>query len=517
MFKENVTIKRALVSVSDKTGLVELAQALKQHGVEIISTGGTAKALEQAGIGITPIEKVTGNPEAFGGRMKTISFPIESALLYRRNHAGDVEDATKLGIEPIDLVVCNLYPFEQVVAAQGSEDERRDQIDIGGPTMIRAAAKNFEFVGVCINPDQYEHLIHELTSLQGTLSYETRKSWAGEVFARTAQYDALIARTFQQENLTLPQFKQTLRYGENSHQSAALYQTNETGVANAKVLQGKELSYNNFLDADACWKSTCDALEADKSKVAVTVVKHLNPCGLALSSSPRQALELAWAGDPVSAFGSIIGCSQEVDESFAEFLQDKFIEVVMAPSFSAAAREIFARKKNLRLLICPLLAKISEQTWRSISGGLLVQDEDQLISEELHNVTQVKFPEALYGLAQFGIRAAKHLKSNAIALVQQTEKGEFQLVGAGMGQPNRLESLSRLAVPRAQDKGIDLNNVVLISDAFFPFADSIDVAHSHGIRFIVQPGGSIRDQEVIEACDKYGIAMAVTGKRHFRH
>lgn len=530
MLTNSKQIKRALLSVSDKSGIVEVAKRLQSLGVEIVSTGGTAKLLTSNDIKITPISDVTGNPEAFGGRMKSISFQVGSALLYRRGHDQDEADAKKLNINSIDLVICNLYPFDKVVEKNGDEDELIENIDIGGPTMIRAAAKNYESVTVLTDPSQYHYFFNEYDNTKA-LSFEFRRKMAIEAFKKTAQYDLMISnkltldfgdKTLSGVTLSEPQI---LRYGENPHQTAMFYKTNNTvgnSLADANVLQGKALSYNNLLDADAAWKACSDAFNSvdhmDK-KFAVSVVKHLNPCGLAVAHNINEALELAWKGDPVSAFGGIICFSHEVDEDIASWFDNKFVEIIIAPSFTQDALNVFGQKKNLRLLQTALNEADSKETViRSISGGILVQDEDTFIDREFQNVTDKSFNIAQQTLSRFGTQACKHLKSNAICLISETPSGAIWLSGAGMGQPNRLDALRYLTIPRFELKeGVRITESILISDAFFPFRDSIDEANEFNIKYIVQPGGSIRDEEVISACNEFGIAMAFTGKRHFRH
>lgn len=527
---DKLSIKRALFSVSNKDNIVELAKFLKNCGVEIISTGGTAKVLKDNGIDITPINEITGNPESFGGRMKTISFQIGSSLLYRRGHKTDEADAKQLSIEPIDLVVCNLYPFEEVAKKNVPEAELIENIDIGGPTMLRAAAKNFQGVAVLSHPDQYENFIAELKS-NGSLSLDKRKEWALAAFTMTAHYDNAIANkltlkfteTNDQKALSFKEIK-SLRYGENPHQTASLNiisNTNGPSIATANIIQGKPLSYNNLLDADAAWKICSDAFHSVEfqNKTCVAVIKHLNPCGLAVTPELHRSLELAWAGDPVSAFGGIVCFSQTVTEGIAHFFRDKFIEILIAPAFDKKALEILSSKKNLRLLQTNLKEQGQKETvYRSIAGGMLTQVEDFGDHHEFQIVTKNQFSKEKIELARFGIQAGKHLKSNAIALVNTAGENEYWLTGAGMGQPNRLDALRLLAVPRLQlKKEVDINESVLISDAFFPFRDSIDAANEMGVKYIIQPGGSIRDKEVIDACDEFGLAMAFTGKRHFRH
>ncbi|MGZ3656616.1 MAG: bifunctional phosphoribosylaminoimidazolecarboxamide formyltransferase/IMP cyclohydrolase [Bdellovibrionota bacterium] len=522
-----VKIKRALFSVSDKEGAIGFARFLASQGVEILGTGGTMKKLVEAGVKVTPMEKITGNPEAFGGRMKTISFPFASALLYRRDNPEDVATAKKMGVEPIDLVVCNLYPFAEARKRGAPDAELVEEIDVGGPTMIRAAAKNHAHVAVATDPSQYAKLMGEIES-QGGLTLDTRKRLAVAAFQLLAGYDSMVAaelasRYLGEENqyIALDRGKK-LRYGENPHQAATFYRDphfgGETSIASADILQGKQLSYNNLLDADAALRSASDAWHASgASRPAVSIVKHLNPCGLATGKTALEALELAWEGDPVSAFGGILCFTTPVTKECAEWLGDKFVELVVAPSIEGEALAVFAKKKNLRVLLCPPRPpKLKERMIRSVLGGVLVQEEDEGLDPEFKNVTKVAFPKEKLGLASFGVMAAKHLRSNAIALVREHKNGNYQLVGAGMGQPNRLDSIKALAGPRAKAKG-KLDDLVLISDAFFPFADGIEAAGELGVKFVVQPGGSIRDDEVIAAADRLGMAMVFTGLRHFRH
>lgn len=519
-------IRRALFSVSDKEGLIGFARFLEKRGVEILASGGTAKKLGESGIAVTPMEKITGNPEAFGGRMKTISFPFASALLYRRDNPDDVATAKKMGVEPIDLVVCNLYPFQEARKRGASEAELVEEIDVGGPTMIRAAAKNHASVAVATDPSQYADLMAEIEKNDGALTLATRKSLAVAAFRLLANYDGAIAaelssRFLEEEvyYLALDRGKK-LRYGENPHQKATFYRdpyfSGPHSIAAAEILQGKALSYNNLLDADAALRSMSDAFHIAE-KPTVAVVKHLNPCGLATGSSPVEALELAWAGDPVSAFGGILAFSHPFDKECAEWLGDKFVELIVAPAVGPDALAILAKKKNLRVLLCgPRPAKLQERMMRSVLGGVLIQEEDEGPDPDFVNVTKLAFPKEKIPLASFGVMANKHLRSNAIALVRQHKNGNFQLVGAGMGQPNRLDSIRILAGPRAAEKG-KLDDLVLVSDAFFPFADGLEAAAELGVKFVVQPGGSIRDDEVIDAADKAGIAMVFTNRRHFRH
>jgi phosphoribosylaminoimidazolecarboxamide formyltransferase/IMP cyclohydrolase len=521
-------IRTALLSVTDKTGLESLARGLHQRGVHIISTGGTGKMLKEWSIPFQDITEFTGHPEAFSGRMKTISFACASGLLFRRQDPSDELEAAQLGIKAIDLVVCNLYPFEKVAAEKADEPVLVENIDIGGPLMIRAAAKNFASVSVLTDPAQYESFLASLVSFQGQTTFALRRELAARAFERIAQYDVAIAQTLgerilgdkQETRFIALTNAQPLRYGENPHQKATVYEwKNSQGatIKSARILQGKELSSNNMLDADAAWKAASDVQNLMGKGCAAIVVKHGNPCGMVHASSTKVALERAWAGDSVSAFGGIIALTQKVDAEIATFFNEKFIEILMAPEFTPEAMQILATKKNVRVLELPVLsADKKEMTLRSFCGGVLYQEEDEKLSTELKTVTKVSMTSADKQTSLFGVLCAKHLKSNAIALVR-TENGVTELVGAGMGQPNRLDSFLRLALPRMVEKDIKPESVIMVSDAFFPFGDTVEVAAKAGIKRIVQPGGSIRDDEVFAMADKYNVAMVCTGERHFRH
>ncbi|AZZ36711.1 bifunctional phosphoribosylaminoimidazolecarboxamide formyltransferase/IMP cyclohydrolase PurH [Bdellovibrio sp. qaytius] len=521
MKQENLGIKRALISVSDKTGIDKIAKFLFEYKVELISTGGTKKYLEELGLPVTSVESLTGNPEAFGGRMKSISFQVSSGLLFRRYVDQDQKESKALNINPIDLVICNLYPFEKYMNQNSTEDVLIENIDIGGPLMLRAAAKNYESVTVLSGTHEYMNFMTHFMENKANTSFEFRRAQAVKTFVRIAEYDQAIAQELTKNYL--PEMNQTLRYGENPHQTASLRLTNNTDsqitLAKAQFIQGKELSYNNWMDADSAWRVMSDIAHTNKDKFVTAVIKHANPCGLAATNDSHDSLLEAWNGDNISAFGGIIACSYTVEAKHAEFLTQNFIEVLIAPDFTQEALELFAKKKNVRLLKTPLREYNQKETMmRSISGGMLIQDEDErsLKSEEAKTVTKIPLSQHHQSLVDFGVIACKHLKSNGIALVAKTTNG-FSLVGTGMGQPNRLDSLRLLAVHRAKMKNIAMNEVLMISDAFFPFADSVDVCNEVGIKAIVQPGGSIRDNEVIAACDKYGISMLMTGVRHFRH
>jgi len=535
-----IPIKRALISVSDKTGVVELAQSLVKVGCEIISTGGTRRKLEEAGIATTEISTVTGNPEAFGGRMKTISFNIESALLFDREK--DAEEAAALNIQPIDLVVCNLYPFQKVLEQGADFDTLIENIDIGGPTMIRAAAKNFKYVATVTNPLDYAELMAQLEENNGALTYEFRKRLMCTVFNHTADYDALIATTMDKEigvNSMRLGFEQgiDLRYGENSHQAARFYKQKgtENSLYDLNVLHGKALSFNNILDING-------AIEAIKeaTRPACSVIKHSNPCGLCEGDDQASLLQLAWAGDPISAFGSIIAFNRTVELETVQFFQldnadrsqRKFVEVVIAPKFTAEALAYLQQHKNLRIIEFDVAKLNCNVDYRYLNGGLLTQDADNQLHAKLDVVTaktvdmNVEQP-----LIEFGLRAIKTIKSNSIAIVRFKD-GYAQLLGMGAGQPNRLIA-TKLSIEKSRENlrneytgaaedfeayvAQELGNAWLISDAFFPFADNVEIAAASGVRKIVQPGGSIRDKSVISTCDDLGIAMVFTGIRHFKH
>ncbi|MCK5052421.1 MAG: bifunctional phosphoribosylaminoimidazolecarboxamide formyltransferase/IMP cyclohydrolase [Candidatus Cloacimonetes bacterium] len=534
-----IKIKRALLSVSDKTGIVDLAKTLKEMNCEIISTGGTKKVLEEAGIEVIEISKVTGNPEAFGGRMKTISFNIESALLYDREK--DADEAEKLGIEPIDLVVCNLYPFSKVKASGADFETLIENIDIGGPTMVRAAAKNFKYVATLTDVVDYPKIISELKENDGVLSFETRFELMRKAFNHTADYDALIATTMDEranERSIRLHFSggKKLRYGENSHQEGHFYQ--EAGTTDSlydmKVLHGKEISYNNLNDIQGAIDSV-----KDLQRFAVGVIKHSNPCGLAEADDQLTALKHAWAGDPVSAFGSIIAFNKTLELKTVEFFElnnedkskRKFVEVIIAPGYSEEALKYLEFHKNLRIVEFDPTICQRKIDMKYLYNSLLVQDADNLLYEKMEVVTERKVDvESKKQLIEFGLKAMRQVKSNSIVLVREMKDGSNQLLGMGAGQPNRLIS-TRLAIEKATENltmeydGEDITSyyskefgkAILVSDAFFPFPDNVVVASQVGIKTIVQPGGSMRDKKVIGACNELDIAMVFTGIRHFKH
>lgn len=534
------TIRRALVSVSDKSGAVDLAKALRRWSCEIVSTGGTGQALRDAGIPVVDISSVTGNPEAFGGRMKTISFAIESAILFDRER--DRAEADQLGIAPIDLVVCNLYPFRKHRDGRAELDVLIENIDIGGPTMIRAAAKNYRYVAVVCDPSDYGELIRELDERRGALSLDTRARLMRKAFHHTADYDAMIAEAlderFGETSLRLAfQGGRTLRYGENAHQGASILRERDAAASlyDLELLGGKELSYNNLVDIHAA-----TAAVRDLSAPACAVVKHTNPCGLCQASSARVALETAWRSDPVSAFGSVIAFNARVDREAVAFLgldapnkaERKFVEVVVAPEFAEDAVAYLRQNENLRIVRLDAAALRRAREVKLLAGAALVQDADTVLLEKLEVVSKAR-PSgdlqeggALRREIEFGLVAARQVKSNAIVIVSG-EGSTLRLLGMGAGQPNRVVS-TRLAVERARatlaGEGLDeqgirraLGRAVLVSDAFFPFADSVEHAADAGIRTFVEPGGSIRDRDVVACADERGVVMIFTGVRHFMH
>lgn len=512
--------QRALLSVTDKTNLEVMAAFLIDKKIELVSSGGTAKYLQEKGFAVTPVEEIAGSPEAFGGRMKTLSFNVMGAILYDRNNANDIKQATELGLKPIDIVICNLYAFEESLTKKLTQNELVEKIDVGGPTMLRAAAKNAANVLVIPESSDYSSVIEEWKRTN-TVSEKTRFELATKTFERTFLYDLAIFSKWRQANDQAPSTGQSLRYGENPHQKALVLPTQNhrstISLATSKPIQGKQLSSNNLLDSDAAWKAMSELTWSFPNLNGVCVVKHGNPCGLAVHHEKLKTLQVAWDCDPVSAFGGILAFSFEVDEEIAAFFNDKFVEVLIAPAFSAKAREVLSSKKNLRLLeISPKAERQSEWTLRSINGGLLWQDEDELTAKEFKNVTTNQFDDQDLCLARFGVVAAKYLKSNCLALIDSVD-GAIRIAASGCGQPNRLDCLTLLALPRAKAAQIDISKCVLVSDAFFPFRDSIDAAAASGVKRIVQPGGSMRDQEVIEACNEHGISMVTTGIRNFRH
>lgn len=534
-----IKIKRALISVSDKKGIVKLAKKLQKYGCEIISTGGTQAVLKKAKIPVSDITKITGNPEAFGGRMKTISFQIESALLYDREK--DKNEANKLNILPIDLVVCNLYPFEKVKQENASLEKLIENIDIGGPTMVRAAAKNYKFVGIIIDPSDYKNIENELSENKGALSLETRFKLMRKAFNHTADYDSLIATTMDEiankKSLRLAFYDgNELRYGENSHQKGYFYKKNKSEISlkDIKVLHGKKLSYNNIFDMQAALESV-----RNLKGTGCAIIKHANPCGLSEGKDQRIVFENAWAGDPVSSFGSVIAFNKNVEKKTVEFLnldskkkfKRKFIEIIVAPSFTTSAKKYLFQHKNLRIVEFDPQKLDQKNDMKFLFNSLLFQETDRELFKKKQIVTKIK-PRINKELFRFGLIAMRQLRSNAIVAVRKLDNGDKQLLGMGCGQPNRVNS-TLLTIDRCKEnlkteyKGQaeqfdnyvkkQMKKVVLFSDAFFPFPDNVELSYKAGIKTIVQPGGSIRDKKVIKKCDELGIGMIFTGMRHFKH
>jgi phosphoribosylaminoimidazolecarboxamide formyltransferase/IMP cyclohydrolase len=524
-------IRRALLSVTDKTGLVDLARVLAGFGVELVSTGGTARALREAGLGVADISDLTGFPEMLDGRVKTLHPRVHGGLLYIRGNQEHEAAVAAHGIQPIDMVVVNLYAFEKTAAQPGVPfGHLIENIDIGGPSMVRSAAKNFEDVAIVTRVADYPALIQELQSTRGCLGRETRWRLARQAFALTAAYDSAIANTLDQiaEEAPAPEapaapdtnalpptlrinfpLAQSLRYGENPHQRASLYSNGSgLGVAGAHQLQGKELSYNNLVDLDACWELTQEFPAGASDPAVVVIMKHTNPCGAATGATILEAYKKALACDPVSAFGSVIGINRPVDGDSAEEIAKLFVEAIAAPSFTPEARERLAAKKNLRLV--EVHSAPPRPVVKHVSGGLLLQDADtgRVTEAELKVVTwRPPTAEELRSLL-FAWRVCKHVKSNAIVYAR-----EGQTVGIGAGQMSRVDA-ARFG---AQKAVLPLQGTVAASDAFFPFPDGLEVVAAAGATAIIQPGGSVKDQDVIAAADKLGIAMVFTGIRHFRH
>jgi phosphoribosylaminoimidazolecarboxamide formyltransferase / IMP cyclohydrolase len=513
---------RALLSVSDKRGLVEFAQGLVALGWEIISTGGTAEALRRAQVPVVGIEDVTGFPEMMDGRVKTLHPKVHGGLLARRDHPGDVAALKQHGITPIDLVAVNLYPFRETVAKPGTTFEQAiEQIDIGGPSMLRSAAKNHADVIVVVDPADYPVV---LEALQGGLtpgaSPGLRRALATKVFAHTAAYDAAILGFLSRSDDALPdrlglvvERQQSLRYGENPHQRAALYATDERGIRELRQLHGKELSFNNLLDVDAAMNAV--APWGPEGRPACVIIKHTTPCGIALGRNAADAYQRALATDRTSAFGSVIAFNTVVDRAAAEAMRELFVEVVVAPRIDAEAVAVFQAKKNLRVVELPRPADEPTWDWKRIRGGFLVQDRFRfsgVADEAGWKVATARRPtDAEWNDLRFAWAAVGSVKSNAILIAR-----DEAAIGIGAGQMSRVDS-SFLAVHKARQQGHDPKGAVLASDAFFPFPDGVDEAAAAGIVAIIQPGGSVKDAEVIAAADQHGLAMVFTGTRQFRH
>ena len=523
-------VRRALLSVSDKTGLIPFATQLAAHGVALVSTGGTAAALTEAGLKVTDVADVTGLPEMMDGRVKTLHPKIHGGLLSIRGNSEHDRQAEAHGIAPIDLLVVNLYPFEETVAKGSDYDTAIENIDIGGPAMIRAAAKNHSGVVVVVDPEDYPRVLDEMSVNSGATSLPFRTHLAAKAFARTAAYDASISGWFaRQLNDEAPAWRafggrlaSRLRYGENPHQQASVYLTpdHRPGVATAEQHQGKELSYNNLNDTDAAFELVAEFGNHDQA--AVAIIKHANPCGVALGATLKDAYLRALACDPQSAFGGIIALNREIDAESAEEISRIFTEVVIAPGASPEARAIFARKKNLRLLTTSSLPDPTSPgvLVRSLAGGLLVQSRDarSAAGTELKVVTKRVPTSAEMADLKFAFIVAKHVKSNAIVYAK-----DGATVGIGAGQMSRIDSV-RIAAWKAAEAakaagrfGSFTNGAVVASDAFFPFADGLIAAAEAGATAIIQPGGSMKDDEVVAAADARGLAMVFTGLRHFRH
>lgn len=506
-------IERALLSVTDKTGLVPFAQTLREMGVELVSTGGTAKLLREHMIPVTEVADVTGFPEMLDGRIKTIHPRIAAGILAIRSNSEHMSSLAEHAIPPIQMVVVNLYAFEKYAAKQGvTREELIENIDIGGPTMIRAAAKNFQDVAVVVSPDQYDGILSEMAHNGGSLRPDTHWRLARAAFARTAEYDAAItARLGQTEAIELPANLQisakrttALRYGENPHQQAALYSLHEGGIAGSQQLHGKELSYNNLVDLDAAW-----ALIQEFSGPAAAIIKHTNPCGCAEQGSLAEAYLKALEADPISAFGGVLAFNRTLDEQTAAEVAKLFVEAIAAPGFSEEALEILTKKKNVRLVrVAPAARR--ELVIKSISGGLLAQTPDDGLLDESKLEVKTKrqpTPEEMTAL-RFGWKVCKHVKSNAIVYARAG-----QSISVGAGQMSRVDSVKAGAM-KAQ---LPLEGTVLASDAYFPFPDGIEEAAKHGITAVIQPGGSVKDEDAIAAADRLNLAMVFTGVRHFRH
>jgi phosphoribosylaminoimidazolecarboxamide formyltransferase/IMP cyclohydrolase len=525
-------IRTALLSVSDKQGIVPFAQALHALGVKLISTGGTAKLLADNGLPVTEVSSLTQFPEMLDGRVKTLHPTVHGGLLARRDSKEHMDAIAAHGIAPIDMLVINLYPFNQTVAKEDcSFDEAVENIDIGGPAMLRAAAKNHQDVTVLISPDDYEPVLSEMKAHQNAVSYESNLRLAKKVFAHTAQYDGAIAnylsslggdlshtsRSPYPETLHLAFTKvQEMRYGENPHQSAAFYR-DTAGVAGALAnyhqIQGKELSYNNIADADAAWECVKSFSADSTAGAACVIIKHANPCGVATGATGLEAYQKAFKTDPSSAFGGIIAFNVPCDGAMAEGISKQFVEVLIAPSFTVEAKAIFAGKQNVRLLEIPLGIEFNAFDMKRVGGGLLVQSPDfkNVTQAELRVVSKRQPTPTELADMMFAWRVAKFVKSNAIVYC-----ANGMTLGIGAGQMSRVDS-ARMASIKAENAGLSLASSAVASDAFFPFRDGLDVVVAAGASCAIQPGGSMRDEEIIAAANEHGIAMVFTGTRHFRH
>lgn len=525
-------IKQALISVSDKTGIVEFARALNDMGVKLLSTGGTAKLLAEQGLPVTEVGNYTGVPEMLDGRVKTLHPKVHGGILARRDFPTHMAALEQHHIPTIDMVVVNLYPFQATVAKDDCTlEDAIENIDIGGPTMLRSSAKNHKDVVVICDPQDYPCVLEEMKTQQGQVSYNTKFTLAKKVFAHTAQYDGAITNYLTslnegKQHTTRSAFPQTfnlqiekvqeMRYGENPHQAAAFYRDSEFvegALANYQQLQGKELSYNNIADADAAWECV---KSFEPINAACVIVKHANPCGVAIGDNALAAYSKAWQTDPTSAFGGIIAFNCEVDGKAAEVVAKQFVEVIIAPSFTAEARSVFSAKQNVRVLqiaLGPFGAAANKYDYKRVGGGLLVQSPDAKVmaGEDLKLVTKRQPTPTELNDMLFAWRVAKYVKSNAIVFC-----GNGMTLGVGAGQMSRIDS-ARIASIKAKNAGLTLTGSVVASDAFFPFRDGLDVVVEAGATCVIQPGGSMRDQEVIDAANEHGVVMMLTGVRHFRH
>lgn len=508
-------IRRALVSVFDKTGLEDLARGLHRHDVQMISTGSTAGRIRGVGVPVTEVADLTGFPECLDGRVKTLHPRIHAGLLADRSKPDHRRQLEELRVEPIDLVVVNLYPFQDAVASGKPDDEIIEMIDIGGPTMLRAAAKNFAHVGIVVAPADYGWLLEELER-DGGLSLATRRRLATKAFDHVGAYDAAIANWFHRDedypehvHVSLHRHGEPLRYGENPHQGAAVYvdaADPDHGFGATRQLHGKQMSYNNYLDTDAAL-----GMVADFAEPCVAIIKHMNPAGLAVADRLEDAYRKALAGDPVSAFGGIVAANRPIDGATARQIAEVFTEVVIAPGYADEALEILQAKQNLRILELDRMPDLAAvRTLRTIDGAMLIQDGDvgDEPFDDWHTVTEQWPDEATWAELRFAWMAAKHVKSNAIVLTN-----DRAVVGVGAGQMSRVDSV-RIAVEKSDGRH---RGAVLASDAFFPFRDGLDAAADAGVRAVVQPGGSVRDDELIAAANERGVVMVFTGRRHFRH
>ncbi len=521
---DRLIIKRAVISVANKSGLDTLGKTLHEKGVELISTGGSARFLQNHEIPTVKIEDVNKAPEAFDGRVKTLGFSLFGGILFNRDKESHRQQAQQHSISPVDLVVCNLYPFSEVRKKRNvSRDELIENIDIGGVALIRAASKNYRYVCVLSSPDDYGLFLEQFEQ-EGSITKQMREHLAVKGFIHTYHYDQVISLTlsqsFKQNKLFefySPYLGESLRYGENPHQEAELIQLGEKPPIGVK-LYGKDMSYNNYLDADTALNIIADLNRDEHFGLYhnVTIIKHGNPCGLCSSDNQLKSLKYAWQGDSVSSFGGILCFNKTVEKETAEWIIQKFVELILAPSFSCEALVILKKKKYLRILETSTM-DLNHTKVRSITGGLLLQNQDRVETpENFRIVTKKAFEKDSLICVTFGIISCKYLKSNAISLVRKMSGG-YQLVGAGMGNPNRLVSVEQ-AVAKARENGIkDFQHITAVSDAFFPFKDGVELLAEYGIRSVVQPGGSIRDEEVVKVCDRLGMKMIFTGRRHFSH